>query len=434
MRVLLIGASGFIGSEIARALVADGHAVTALGRDAAYGQNILPDLTWRHGDLRHLQTAEAWQPYLSAQDAIINASGVLQTGLRDDVRAVQFGAIAALTAACSQFSPKRIIQISASDAERTGAGEFMATKRQADAVLLADSSLDVTVFRPGLVIGRNAFGGTELVRVAGGMPLLGFDFRDAGPIRHIFLPDVVAAVRHALNAPAELRGTFDLVSPETNTLDQLIAAHRRWLGFGPPRMIWRLSLRAIQPLVRIADMLGWLGWRSPLRSTAVAQLLAGIDGKAEDADKVLGRKVASLRQMDTVLGGSGKADRWHSRIALLNPLALGSLFLLWLVSGIIGLLRLDAAAAELTVSGIPLATARAAVLAGSLADIAIACGIAFRPTLPAGLRASIVVALGYCCGAALLRPDLWADPLGPMVKVIPIIALSLICLVTAHER
>ena len=46
MRVLLIGAYGFIGSAIARRLVAKGHEVRAFGRDIDFGARSAPELEW----------------------------------------------------------------------------------------------------------------------------------------------------------------------------------------------------------------------------------------------------------------------------------------------------------------------------------------------------------------------------------------------------
>jgi uncharacterized protein YbjT (DUF2867 family) len=43
MKVLQLGASGFIGSAVARALLADGHTIRAAGRDLRHGRRVLPD-------------------------------------------------------------------------------------------------------------------------------------------------------------------------------------------------------------------------------------------------------------------------------------------------------------------------------------------------------------------------------------------------------
>ena len=69
-----------------------------------------------------------------------------------------------------------------------------------------------------------------------------------------------------------------------------------------------------------------------------------------------------------------------------------------------------------------------------LADLAIAAGLLFRPALKWALGGGAALAGAYALGATIVRPDLWLDPLGSMVKVLPVIALSLLCLAMAEER
>ena len=61
-------------------------------------------------------------------------------------------------------------------------------------------------------------------------------------------------------------------------------------------------------------------------------------------------------------------------------------------------------------------------------------GLLFRPALRLALGGGAALAIFYAIGATIVRPDLWLDPLGPMVKVVPVIALSMLCLAMAEER
>ena len=63
-----------------------------------------------------------------------------------------------------------------------------------------------------------------------------------------------------------------------------------------------------------------------------------------------------------------------------------------------------------------------------------AVGLLFRPTAKAALGAGAALASAYAVGAALVRPDLWLDPLGPMVKLLPLIAMMLLCRALVEER
>ncbi|MBS1240209.1 MAG: NAD-dependent dehydratase, partial [Proteobacteria bacterium] len=241
-------------------------------------------------------------------------------------------------------------------------------------------------------------------------------------------------VLRAVREPQACSGRFDLVEAEGRPLGAIIALHRSWLGFSPARIRLVLPAMALRPVSFFADLLGWLGWRSPLRSNSMAALIHGVKGDAAQAACLLGREPLTLPAALAALGPAGKADRWHARLALLFPVALAALVLLWLASGALGLVRPEAAARLLVDGGMEPRSALFAVIVGSLTDLAIAAGLLFRASLASALRVSILVALAYLVGSLAIRPDLWLDPLGPMVKVIPAIMLSLACLAMSGER
>ncbi|WP_245435900.1 DoxX-like family protein [Mesorhizobium tamadayense] len=85
----------------------------------------------------------------------------------------------------------------------------------------------------------------------------------------------------------------------------------------------------------------------------------------------------------------------------------------WLVSGIVGLVRQDAAADILISRGLPGALASGMVLAGSVADIVVGAAVVVRPFARLALIAMVAVTLLYLAAATGLAPDLWLDPLGP---------------------
>lgn len=431
MRILLLGAGGFIGSALARALIADGHSLRAVGRNLDHGRSLLPDAEWLFCDLRRMRNARDWLPFVEGVDAVINASGALQSGLRDDVRRVQQQAILALIEASLGAQRPHVIQISAPEAERQ-ASDFMQSKARADAALVS-SGLAYTIIRPGLVIGRNCFGGTEMIRAAAGLPA-GVEIGGTGPIQSVALVDVVDAVRSALADPGAVTGSFDLVEAQPRSLGEIIALHRAWLSIPPPRVTLRVLVKLLRPVTLFADALGWFGWRSPLRSNALEALVCGVRGNADHAAALLGRTPTPLPETLARMGAAGKADRWHARIAPLFPLCLAALFVLWLAGGVFGLMRPDQAAALLTAGGVDLLAARLAVILGSVADLAIALGLLFRPTAKAALGAGAALAAAYAIGAAFVRPDLWLDPLGPMVKLLPLVAMMLLCRALLEER
>src|SRR5262249_4073280 len=128
-------------------------------------------------------------------------------------------------------------------------------------------------------------------------------------------------------------------------------------------------------------------------------------------------------------------ERWFARLYVMKAVVLGSLAVFWSLSGIIGLtVDFDAAAEILATHGFPQRLARAITALTSLADICVGAAIAIRKTCYLGLLAGIALSLCYWAGATLIRPDLWVDPLGSLVKTGPAIVLMLVALAISDER
>ena len=78
--------------------------------------------------------------------------------------------------------------------------------------------------------------------------------------------------------------------------------------------------------------------------------------------------------------------------------------------------------------------AGAGVVAGAVADFAVGLGIAFRRAAGLALYAAITVSIFYIVTATALAPGLWSDPLGPLVKIAPILVLNLVALAILGDR
>jgi hypothetical protein len=74
------------------------------------------------------------------------------------------------------------------------------------------------------------------------------------------------------------------------------------------------------------------------------------------------------------------------------------------------------------------------VVAGAVADIAIGAMIALRRWARLGLLGALALSLFYLVAGSILRPDLWHEPLGPLLKIFPIVALHLVALAILEER
>lgn len=424
---VILGGGGFIGAACAAALDRAGFRVTRVGRTRPVGD--LSRAEWLTHDLTKLSGPD-WRRILSGADVIVNAAGALQDGGGDDLASVHVGVVRRMVAVAEQSA--LVIQISSVGVGQGANTAFLRTKAEGDAVL-KESALDWVILRPGLVIGRPAYGGSAMLRAAAAAPVIGVDMAGDAPIQTVALDDLAAAVVRAATGEVPAGTEADLVSKDVHTLSEVVALMRRWLGFPP----WRFTLRAPPLLVRgvalIADGLAHFGWRSPLRTTAMRVLADGVTGDPGDWSAAGGAPCLTLTETlrDTP---STTQDRWHARAFLAAPLVLAVLAAFWLAAGLIGLARSDAAMAVLTHRGWSVASAELAVATGSVVDIALGLGVIWRRTARLALRGMIAVTLCYCIGAAIWAPDLWVDPLGPMIKAIPAAVLALIALPMLDRR
>jgi uncharacterized protein YbjT (DUF2867 family) len=422
MQVLILGGNGFIGSTVARVLARRGHAVVALARPGAVRRSMQPDIEWTEADLSGLSDASDWRPLLAGVDAVINCAGALQDGARDDVTAVQRDAMKALYEA----GPHLVVQISARTDGPASATTFLATKRQADAALAA-SGVPHVILRPAVVIGRNAHGGSALLRALAAFPLVTPLVHGEAKMRFVALDDVAQAVLDALEGDIAPGSDIDLAAEPAMTLAEAVATHRRWLSFPPSRAV-RVPGFVALGVSWLADLLGHLGWRSPLRSTALAAAAGGVTGQAPS-----GRRLATLEET-LAANPAGVQDLWFARLYLLKPVLYGVLSLFWLLSGLIALARFEASAALLTSAGASPQIAAILTIATALLDIVLGLAVVVRRFAQAALVAMIAASLAYLAAATALAPALWADPLGPLVKVLPSIALVLATLAIHEER
>lgn len=429
--VLVLGAYGLIGQAVVERLVTDGHEVVGLGRDVTRGQRKRPDIVWREADIGRLLTADSWAPLLAGVEVVVNAAGALQQGPRDDLQAIHATALEALAAAAGPARLKRIVQISAVGAATSASTQFLRTKAIGDRALV-ESGQDVVILRPGLVISPMAYGGTALLRALAAFPLITPLVEAGSQVRTVAVDQVAEVVALAVAGRLPPGTVIDLVEPEGRDLAATVTLFRGWLGL-PRARLWRAPAWLGGVVGAVADGLAVLGWRSPLRSTALKVMSEGVGGDPAPALQALGRPLDGLPQT-LARYPAGVQELWFARLWLLKPVLIGVLALFWTVSGLVGALRWPEAVEILTSRGVEAGLAKALVLGGAATDVVLGLLVLSRRAASPALLGMMAVTLAYLAGSALLAPDLWLDPLGPMVKAVPILALALVALALLEDR
>jgi len=122
------------------------------------------------------------------------------------------------------------------------------------------------------------------------------------------------------------------------------------------------------------------------------------------------------------------------RTGWLLPLILTVLAVFWIGTGVVAFVSLLQAAEQLGLAGFGPDASRTVVEAFASVDIALGLMVCWRRTAPIGLIGMALMSLVYILAGTIWRRDLWLDPLGPMLKMLPVLALALAALVMTSRR
>lgn len=229
-RILVSGASGFIGSALVRALEDDGHTVIRLVRSKPRSAS---EVHWSP------DTGEFDGTVLETVDAVINLSGA-STGripwtrsYRREILQSRVRATTTLASAigAAKHPPTVLLNASAvgyygdrpgevlTERSPAGTGFFSDVVAQWEAAAGRAHGTRVVTFRTGIVVGR---GGAFTPLIA--LTRLGLGSRFGAGTQNwpwISLADEVAAIRHLLTS--KLSGPVNLVGPTPATSDEITA-------------------------------------------------------------------------------------------------------------------------------------------------------------------------------------------------------------------
>lgn len=321
-RILITGATGFLGGAVARELHRHGHSVLATGRDARKG-NALQSIGIAFQPCDLSGDMAAVERLVRGCDAVVHAAALSAPwGRRADFDAANVSATRTIVQACTSVGMRRVVHVSSPSvsfefAEQRGlredqpwnapaANDYIATKRVAERLVVeaALAGLDALVLRPKALFGP---GDTTLlprvIRVAkrGPFPLFG---TGDPPLDLTWIGDAVSAVIAAIRAPATCRGRVYHVTsgdpqPRSLVLRTILEANGLPVRF---REIPLPKAMAIAGTLEWASRAFTLGrWEPPVTRYSVGALAYGqtLDISAARADLQYapqGNVLAALRQ------------------------------------------------------------------------------------------------------------------------------------------
>lgn len=247
--VLVLGGSGFVGCHVAHLLAERSCFVTVptRRRERAKHLLVLPTVDVVETNI-HDQAVLA--DLVRGKDAVINLVGVLHSR-----HGTPYGRAFAqahvelprkLAAACRKVGVRRLVHVSALNADSHGPSQYLRSKGDGEQVLLDEQAhLNLTLFRPSVMFGPgdrflNTF--ADLSKWAPVFPVGRADAR----FQPVFVEDVGQAITDSLTRQEAFGATYPLCGPHTYTLRQLITYAGEMTGHRRPVIGLPESLARIQ--------------------------------------------------------------------------------------------------------------------------------------------------------------------------------------------
>lgn len=163
-KILVIGASGFIGKAVAQSLLADGYQVRCLARNPDKIQDLAKaGCEIAQGDILDLSSMQRASKSVDAVYIAIHTLSPQNTQkATEDFMDIEIQGLRNIVTACQSNGVHRVVYVTFLGTDPNGSSSWTSGRWQAEQLLLK-SGLDVTVIRPGMIVGVGGQGFAMLV-------------------------------------------------------------------------------------------------------------------------------------------------------------------------------------------------------------------------------------------------------------------------------
>jgi UDP-glucose 4-epimerase len=287
-RVVVTGASGFLGRSLVAHLSQNGHDVLALSRSAGTDFNRTRISSGRMPDLA--DPAAGWDGLLRRDDVVVHLAGLAHGSLDDERHdPINHLGTVRLAEAAARASVAQLILISSIAAQTGPAASHVLTEadepkpinaygraKLAAERAVAGSGVAYTILRPGVVYGEDAKGNLRLLEQLARLPVP-LPFAGVTARRSLLsAANFNSAVTLVLTNEAAINRIFLVADPVPLSVADMITAERRKIGrrsglfYVPPGLLKaaltalglrRIWMRIGEPFVISTDRLQAIGWR-----------------------------------------------------------------------------------------------------------------------------------------------------------------------------
>lgn len=240
MRIVLIGASGFFGGHLLRALNADKHQCVVLTRDVVRRGSVdmLPGVTLVQADVYDL---DVLVEQFSGADAVVSMAGILNEsgGGGKGFHKVHVELVETIVKACQKAGVTRLLHLSALNAGK-GSSHYLKSKGEAEDFLRSVKDINISIFQPSVIFGRGDEFFNQFAAILSLIPVLPLACPKAR-LQPVFAGDVAAAMVASLEDPMTWGKSYEMAGPQSFTLKELVqwtaktrGQHRLIIGLPGP--------------------------------------------------------------------------------------------------------------------------------------------------------------------------------------------------------
>jgi uncharacterized protein YbjT (DUF2867 family) len=426
MRILITGASGFIGRHIAQSLRREGHHVVGCVRNLRSAERLLPGIDLMPADFTTDHSTRIWRSRVKGFDVVINAVGIIRQRGRQTFSTLHTKTPIALFRACKLMGVKQIIQISALGADDTAFSHYHLSKKAADDYLAA-TDLNWLILMPSIVYGPGAKSMT-FFKALSSLPIVPLIDQGDQQIQPIHIDDLTNLVIKSINPEKRFGKRVVLVGPTRIAMKTLFSDLRAWLGQGTPNFISVSYFLAIG-LARCAGMLG----DTPLSADTVAMLQRGNVGDTRQFVAETGQTPREIRSFLAETPADDR-DRWHAGLYFLQPILRLSIAFVWLFTGYLSAFVFPQESSYTLLAQVGIDKDYAAIFLYGAAGLDFALGVAtamaYRVKLMGWIQ--IILILLYTLIITVYLPEQWIHPFGPISKNLPLL-VSIMMMMTLER-
>ncbi len=313
MKILLTGATGYVGGRLLNKLESQGYAVRCLARRPEYLKNkVAPSTEIFQGDLLDLDSLEKAMTGVGTAYYLVHSMGSKGVFEEEEKRsALNF------TLAAKKAGIKRIIYLGGLSHGKVLSAHLKS--RQDVGIILRESGIPVIEFQASIIIGSGSLSFEMIRALMERLPVMTTPKWVNVLAQPISIEDVIDYLVEALNVPIPKTSVFEIGGPEKMSYLDLMKE------YGRQRNLKRLIIPV--PVLTPGLSSLWLGLVTPLYARVGRKLIESIRFETTVQDKsalqVFSVKPMTIRQaMERALNTEEQAfavTRWSDSLSVANP-------------------------------------------------------------------------------------------------------------------